>query len=1801
MQVKPGDVSVDALSDAKRALLERLRGKAGVERPAPATRATPVTAATRPDPGRAPALPSQQRIWFVEQLVPGTSAYHIPFVLDVDGELDPELLGRGLTAVADRHEPLRTTFTFADGQLQQIVRDRVEITVAVQDLPADTAEAEIDRIAAEEIRRPFAIDRDVLVRARLIRRAGRRQVLVVTLHHLVGDGWSKGVLLRELAAWYEATEAGEAPQLPALPVSYGDHAWQVRQRGAVELPDYWRERFATAPEPLAGLPADRPRPAEQTLRGARHWFQIPADLYERLHTLSRRHHATPFMTLLAGFYALLYRYGGQSDLTIGTPVAGRERSELEALVGCFINTLVLRTEVDGDASFGDLIAAVRDTALGAFGDPDVTFEQLIDHVDPDQDLSRNALFQVMFVLENTPTPAMRIGRAELTVREVEHAAAQFDLMLYLLPSADGGLVGFFEYATDLFDAPTVARMSGHLLTLLDGAADAPQSPVSELPVLGADERTRLSAASVGPVRDYQAPQRLHELIEEQVRRTPDAPAVSAGSETLTYRELNGRANRLARVLRARGVWHESLVAVRMSRSIELSVTLLAVLKAGGAYLPLDPSYPQPRLAAIEAEARPDLVLRAGDIDQDELAAHPDDDLAPVGGGSAAAYVIYTSGSTGTPKGVVVEHAAIVNRLCWAQETYRLDGTDRVLQKTPIGFDVSVWELFWPLLSGAELIHAEPDGHRDPEYLARVIQQRGITTVHFVPSMLRAFLAVPDVSACGSLRRVICSGEELTTDLQRRCAELLDAELHNLYGPTEAAVDVSAWHCPPEPDGPSVPIGRPVANVQLYVLDTHRRPTPFGVPGELWIGGVQVARGYLHRPELTAERFVECAVPGLSGGRLYRTGDRARLRADGAVEFLGRTDRQVKIRGHRIELGEVEAALRTHPRVESAVAVIRGAAGGNTRLVGYLTAAGSPPPEPAELRQYLIERLPEAMVPAAFVLLDELPLGPNGKVDQAALPEADGSSLATDAERVAPSGPVEERLAALWRTVLGVQDIGARDNFFALGGDSILSVQVVMAAREAGLHLEPRHLFAHPTIAELAEVVGSAPAATPPAPTDPVDLLDDEARELAGRPGIAGVYPLLTVQEHMFEMFQAGDEPGIYDIQRVFPLEGDIDVELFALAWRDLVRRHPILRAAIAWEGLARPWLVVHGDNDAHIEVRDVRELDPAAREARITELFERHRRSRLDLTVPRPASVTLFRFGDRDYRFALTFNYMFLDGWSLAIVFRELVICYLARCGGEQAQLDEPPTLPEYLAAVRAGAPGDEESFWRRWLGGARMPTAIVGGAPGRPPRAGDAYPRQHRVFSVELTRALDELARQHHVTVNTLVQAAWGLLLSRYRGTSDVVFGVTSSGRPAGMPGVGLIAGPFINTLPTRLRIERGRALGDWLREVQVAQKEVLPYERTPQRVIRAALGLPSGSPLYDHYLVFQNLGALMDVGGTEQIRIVPTLPSFYTKTEVPLRIDVFPGEQLTLFMSYYERHLSANAVSVMLDDWTRVLERMVAEPQTTVAALADAVPVPSRRPARAESLLSRLTPVKRPRVRLVCFPHGGGNRMAYRPWAGQLPADVELCAVRLPGRDGRVDEPLLSHTVGMAAEIAEAIAHEDDGTPLVFFGHSMGAFVSLETTRALRWRGLAGPGHLVISGNRGPHFPRRQAPIRNLAKAEFFAHISGYGGTPPEVLQDEELLDLVLPVMRSDFNAVETYLCAPEPPLPIPMTVLSGDQDDITQEELHGWQRHTAFPMRLRMLPGDHFYLVPGQEQVLDEVRRALDLVAPVAGRRR
>ncbi|HEX4961859.1 MAG TPA: non-ribosomal peptide synthase/polyketide synthase [Thermoanaerobaculia bacterium] len=1585
-----------------------------------------------PREGSLPLSFAQQRLWLIDQLAPGSPLYNLAVALRIEGPLDGAVLARALSEIVRRHEALRTVFTTIEGKPVQVVLPPAPFVlprVDLSGLPEPAREAAALALAAEEAGRPFDLARDAMLRGVLLRLAEGDHVAVLTLHHIASDGWSMGLLVREIATLYAAFTAGRPSPLPELPVQYADFAvWQRSwlHGEVLEREIAWWHRQLTGLPPLLELPTDRPRPAAQSFRGASRPVRLPAGLVRPAESLGRREGATLFMVLLAAFQALLGRFSGQDDLAVGSPIAGRNQVEIEGLIGFFVNTLVLRGDLAGAPTFRELLGRARETALAAYLHHDVPFEKLVEELAPERSLAHTPLFQAMLILQNAPAGSLEIESLHLRPVELEATTAKFDLTLSLAEH-DGGLLGMVEYATDLFDAATVDRLIAGFERLLAGLAEEPERRAGEVGLLTNAEALQLRAWN-DTVVAYPLDQPLHAWIEDQVARSPEAIALAFETEELTYGELDRRANRLARRLQARGCGPESRVGVLLERSCELLVALLGILKAGAAYVPLDPDHPADRLAFQDRDARLRLIVTSagladrlpgaedrmlflehgeplpGDLDDGPLAVPVDPDHP--------AYVLYTSGSTGRPKGAVISHRAIVNRLLWMQEALHLTAADRVLQKTPFSFDVSVWELFWPLMTGAQLVVALPGGHRDNAYLARLVAGEGITVLHFVPSMLQLFLEEPGIAACSSLRDVVCSGEALSAELARRFAGRLGhARLHNLYGPTEAAVDVTSWVCEA---GVSyrggVPIGRPIANTRIHLLDRNLLPVPVGVLGELFIAGVNLARGYVERPDLTAERFLPNPEGKEPGERAYRTGDLARWRADGAIEYLGRLDHQVKIHGVRIELGEVEAALTALPGVREAVVVARsvGSVGsvGDRRLIAYFTGDATA----EELRRSLRERLPEAMVPSAFVTLAALPLTANGKVDRKALPEPEQPDV-REGGYVAPRTREEEILATVWAQVLRLPRVGVNDNFFELGGDSILSVQIVARARQAGLHFTMRQIFEHQTVAALARhATAMETAGHPPAEQGPV----------------VGEVPLTPIQRWFFE--RGFVDPHHFNQALLLETREPLIPAALGKAMAAVVEHHDALR--LRFELQEGGWRQENARTEpvAPFHQVDLADLPAPRRE----EAFERAAaaiQAGFDLSAGALTRLCLFQAGKgQPARLLWVAHHLVVDGVSWRVLLEDLEGAYRQAAQGLRPTLPPKTTSFQDWARRLARHAGSEERETARGPV-TRLPVDFVSGSD----VVADEATVSFELTAEETTELLQTLPSVFQSRIDEALLSALTRALSAWTGSPRLRVDLEGHGRESIVGDdldVSRTVGWFTSLYPVVL--EAGDASpGEALTSAR---------DRLRDKGLRSLEATPKAEILFNY---LGQLGATAGESSLFQASTASPGPSRSPRNQRthPWEIvGLVTDGHLRITLTYGSRRYAQETAERLAADYAGALRQLIQQGRESEEVFT---------PSGSWSPLVPIQPLGE-RAPLFCVHPLGGEVLCYYQLARQLGKDQPVYGLQARPLDEQDRAPRVT-VEETAAEYLDAVRSLRPTGPYLLAGWSFGAMVAFEMARQL------------------------------------------------------------------------------------------------------------------------------------------------------
>jgi amino acid adenylation domain-containing protein len=1427
-----------------------------------------------PRPDLVPLSFAQSRLWFLNELEGPSGTYNLPVAIRLSGSLNRSALQAALSDVITRHEGLRTLFPETDGVPHQHIVDPQSAATALSFTVAD--ESTIGGLLVTSAARGFDLATELPFRAELFTLSPDEHVLLGVLHHIAGDGWSMGPLARDLSEAYTARTNDTPPDWAPLPVQYADYTlWQQQILGADNDPtsvisgqlDFWTETLAQLPEELE-LPVDHQRPTVSSNRGAKVPLLIDPALHHRLTNLARENQVSMFMVLQAGLAALLTRLGAGTDIPVGSPIAGRTDDALDDLVGCFINTLVLRTDTAGDPTFTELLHRVRDVDLAAYTHQDVPFERLVEVLNPTRSMARHPLFQVMLTLRNTPNATPDLPGLRCVAEPAEMNIAKFDLYFALTErhTADGspdGINGTLQYSLDLFDSDTADSISTRLIRLLQAATTEPGSPISGFDLLDDLERERLlvdfNGASLANTEDWWAA--LPDLFQAQVSLTPDADAVVFEGAVMSYAELNVRANRLAHLIAAKGIGPEDLVAVALPRSPELIVALLAVLKTGAAYLPLDLDYPAQRLGYMLTDAKPAILLACASTPTQLAEAHGaariilDDastrtaiDLCPATDLSEAdgiqpldrlhpAYVIYTSGSTGHPKGVVVSHGAIVNCLLWLEQELGLDADDRILQKAPVGFDVSLEEIFGPLIAGATMVLARPGGHQDPAYLAELIREQQVSTAQFVPSMLEMFLQEP-AAADSCLTRVLMGGEALTEELAKKFFSTFgDVTLFNGYGPTEAAVD--ATYCQVPSDKAGVPIGHPIGNTHDYVLDGDLQLVPVGVAGELYIAGAGLARGYLDRPGLTAERFVACPF-GRLGKRMYRTGDLVKWRADGNLMFLGRVDDQVKLRGFRIELGEVQSAVMDQPGISQAAVVIHEDSGGDRRLVAYVVPDPGVMVNPADIRAAVSLTLPEHMVPATVVVLDSLPLTPSGKLDRSALPAPEITVIL--AGRTART-PREEILCGLFAEVLGVDRAGIDDSFFDLGGHSLLATRLVNRIRTVfAAELPVRALFEAPTVAGL------------------VGWLDDtgQARPTLTTMARPDQVPLSFAQARLWFLNRLEGPSATYNMPLAVRLSGALDRPALEAALQDVIARHESLRTLFP-ESDGTPYQVIV-DAGSAMATLPLTETDESA----ISGLLAAAAGRGFDLATELPFRAELFQAGTDEYVLLVVLHHIAGDGWSMGPLARNLTAAYTARSKGSQP--DWAPLLIHYADYTLwqrqlLGSEADPASvitgqleFWTETLAqlpeGLELPVDHV-----RPAVASNRGAVTSLLLSPALHQRIVQLARDCQVSVFMVLQAGLAALLARLGAGTDIPIGSPIAGRTD--EALDELVGFFVNTLVLRTDTSGDPSFSTLLTRVRAVDlaayaNQDVPFERLVE-ILNPARSM-ARHPLFQVMLVLQN-----------------------------------------------------------------------------------------------------------------------------------------------------------------------------------------------------------------------------------------------------------------------------------------------------------------------------------------------------------
>ncbi|WP_172844444.1 non-ribosomal peptide synthetase [Tumebacillus algifaecis] len=1504
-----------------------------------------------------PASFAQQRLWFLDRLMPGSSMYNIPFAIRLEGSLDVEAIKQSLEEIVARHETLRTVFDEKDGAPMQVVLPEIAFTMPMVDLRHLPETERMDRahhLAEEDANCPFDLTQGPLMRATLLKLDEQDHVLLLNMHHIISDGWSCGVMMREVAVLYEAFVNQLPSPLPELPIQYVDFtSWQIDKLSGAELDrqlSYWKGKLGDHP-PVLQLPTDRPRQAVQSHRGGAIDFRLSKELSDKLRALTHQEGVTLYMTLLTAFSSLLSRYSGQLDIAVGTPIAGRNNGQIEGLIGFFVNTLVMRTDLSGAPTFRQLLQRVRQTALDAYAHQDLPFERLVEELQPERNMSYTPLFQTMFAVQNAPMGAHHLPGLTMSSLETGQRNAKFDLNLAMTESPEG-FFGSFDYSADLFDETTIERMAGHFTKLLEGIAANPDAQVAKLPVLTESERQMQLVDWNQNAVDYPHDKTIPQLFDEQVALYPDKEALSFEGTVLTYRELSERANSLAHLLQRKGVGPDVLVGLCMERSLEMVIGLLGIVKAGGAYVPLDPSYPKDRIAYMLEDSAVSVLLTQEKLlvdlpehgaeviclDRDWAQEVPACTDAPVLELTAdnLAYMIYTSGSTGKPKGVLIPHRGVA-RLVKNSNYLMFGANETFLQVAAISFDAATPEVWGALLNGAKLV-VFPAQTPTVDVLVRVLSEEKIT-VALLTSGLLPQLAEANLDSVQHLKLLSVGGDVMSAPHAKKFLQKLPGcVLANAYGPTENTVaSTTRWMTSPEEVTPVVPIGRAIRNNELFVFDANLQPLPIGVPGELYVGGPGLARGYLNRPELTAEVFIQHPYR-TDGSRLYKTGDLVRYLPDGSLEFMGRIDHQVKVRGFRIELGEIESVLGQHEGVKETVVIVREDEPGDKRITAYVVAQQEAITV-ADLRSLAKEKLPEYMVPSAFVVLDEMPLTPNGKVDRKALPMPDG---ARDAENdyVAPETFVQQKLAAIWADILRVDHIGQQDNFFEMGGHSLLATRLMSRVLDDfGVELPLRALFEAPTLAELATRVEAAQGSGVIADQQWLGARAEAELVAGGEDGGEGykVFPTSFAQRRLWFLDQLIPNSPLYNIPMAYRMDGPLDVEALEQSFQEIIRRHETLRTTFRMNGTL-PEQVVKSDLNWSLQVDNLEHLSEAEREAEAANLAEAEARLPFNLQEGPLVRAQLVRLQEQDHLMLFTIHHIIADGWSYGVLIRELTLLYQAFVQGEPSPL--PALTIQYgdfavwQSNYLQGEVLDQQiNYWKNQLGGTlpilELPTDFK-----RPSVQTYAGETMSYLLPRALMHKLQAFSQQEGTTLFMTLLAGFKTLLYHYTKQDDILVGTPIANR--NRSGIEDLIGFFVNTLVLRSDLSGEPSFKEMVKRVRETALEAYQYQDVPFEKLVEELQPDrnqSHSPVFQVMFALQNFAAEGSMNG--EIKLMPVEQASKT-AKFDLLWTMSEREDGLIISTEYNIDLfKAETIERMIGHFENLLEAAVSQPTQSISLL--------------------------------------------------------------------------------------------------------------------------------------------------------------------------------------------------------------------------------------------------------------------------
>lgn len=1468
-----------------------------------------------------PLSRGQQRLWLLQQLYPDNPFYQYAHSYRFKGALNVALLLESFQVVAQRHTILRTNFREENNQLIQHIQEDTTIPTEVIDLQHLTKEEQnqaIQSIRHETTQKTFDLSQDVLVRLTVLVLEEKEHLILLSIHHIIGDRWSLQVLNKEWATAYQTLSQRNNTNTTPLEIQYADYAhWQQSQAEKPQDLAYWMENLA-GELPVLALPTDKPRPVRPTFQGLTTTKAFSGELSKQIKDLSKSHNVTPYAFLLAAYQILLYRYSGQDDIIIGTPFTNRDKVALEKLIGFFNETLVLRANLSDDPTFVDLIAQVKKNTTKAFLHKNTPFDTLVKALKPARNGTANPLFQVMF-LYNTfhETPSFGEG---LVVEEkiVDLGVSKFDLTLFVTDTGKN-LTATFEYATDLFRAETIERMHQHLDMLLKSIVQNPLQKISTFPILVEKEKQKILVDWNKTAIEIPTNISILSLFEEQVTANPDTVCVVFEKKQLTYQQVNERANAIAYSLCSKGVTTNMPVGLYTKRSVDMLVGIVAILKAGGAYVPLDPEYPAERIEYMLEDAAVRVVLTQTDL-QEDLAKNRGEALTfdtaiSIGKNKKykpiqahrqdLAYIIYTSGSTGKPKGVPITHGNLIHSTTARFHFYKKQPTAFLLMSS-FSFDSSVVGLFWTLISGGTLIIPKKRIEQDIHGLANLIAKHNISHTLMLPSLYDLLLTHAPKEKLQSLDTIMVAGEACTsTVINRHFKTLPTAKLYNEYGPTEATVWCTAHEIKPSDVNGLIPIGRPIPNVQNYILDQHQQPVPIGVAGELCIGGAGLSPGYWQRAALTEEKFIEVSFYKNQHTRLYRTGDLARYRNDGVIEFLGRVDQQVKIRGYRIELDEIKAVLQQQKGIREAVVTVQ-AESHQQRLLAYITREKNF--DKNNLKTDLKAQLPNYMVPSVIVELDEFPRLPNGKINRKALPKPNENDVIQQGTYEVPQTKLEKQLTEIWEEALNIRPIGRLDNFFEIGGDSILSIQIIAKSRDANLSLTANQLFETQTIAALAAAIESTNHST------------DKSISIHDLPKLEqDFYPLSFMQQaFLMHHLQGGEDQGFLQLE--FSLKGNINKKLWEVAWQQTVQRHAVLRTSMEWGGIEQPIQRIHETNKLNWQYLDWSDLSTTQQTEKLTVFRAEDKSQALDLAAVPMMRLTLIELAENKSLLFWTCHHILVDGWSGGIILKDVLAFY------QSAQENRPlasmplPTYADFLHWKEQQDKTEAEAFWKATFADFKALTLFEV----------DSNSTHHTLFKTHsftisemTTLALQNTAKEYRVTLNTLLKGAWSFLLGQYFDEQEVVFGTTVSGRFSDFPNMEEVTGLFMNVLPTRIKWTSDIALGDWLKEIQTQSMAANTFDQSNLEEITAWINHPKHIPLFDSLFVFGNF--LKDGLAVGDIAIEDFHGGF-TST-YPLTIRVNPVAALGFDIRYNVQKISEETVQwfasqlvVVLDGLTKL-----------------------------------------------------------------------------------------------------------------------------------------------------------------------------------------------------------------------------------------------------------------------------------------